>query len=180
METYVALLRGINVSGKNIIRMEDLRPMFERMQFSNVTTFIQSGNVIFSAKAIPESTLNKKIEKALEEELGYNVPVMLRTHASLAAVVSQHPFGNVATEESRKLYVSFLHDTPSVAQQQTVLQLASAQEKFHFIGRELYIAVEKDMLKPLFNNVLIEKKLKMTATTRNWATVNKLVTLSAR
>ncbi|RAJ79997.1 uncharacterized protein (DUF1697 family) [Chitinophaga dinghuensis] len=180
METYVALLRGINVSGKNIIKMEDLRPMFERMQFSNVATFIQSGNVIFSTKATPESTLLKKIEKALEQELGYSVPVMLRTHASLATVVSQHPFGHVATAETRKLYVTFLHETPSAALQETMLQLASAQEKIHFIDRELYIAVEKDMSKPVFTNVLIEKKLKMSATTRNWATVNKLVTLSAR
>ncbi|MBV8253721.1 MAG: DUF1697 domain-containing protein [Chitinophaga sp.] len=180
METYVALLRGINVSGKNIIKMEDLRQIFERMQFSNVQTYIQSGNVIFSAKSTAESALLQKIEKGLEKELGYSVPVMLRTPSSLATVVSQHPFGNVSPEETRKLYVTFLHDTPSEAMQQSMLQLQSDQEKFHFIGRELYIAVEKSMLKPLFTNVLLEKKLKMAATTRNWATVNKLLTLSAR
>ncbi|SHM95758.1 Uncharacterized conserved protein, DUF1697 family [Chitinophaga jiangningensis] len=178
METYIALLRGINVSGQKIIKMELLRGIFEAMGFDAVRTYIQSGNVIFRTKKTREQALLKKIESTLEAELGYRVDVLLRTPAALQAIVQSHPYGSIAAEEDRKLYVVFVHSVPDQRLQQAFLTLETPGESFVFAGREIYISIKKDHPKPVFTNMLLEKKLKSVATTRNWATVNKLLLLS--
>lgn len=179
METYIALLRGINVSGQRIIKMEWLRRQFEAMGFEQVRTYIQSGNIIFLTKKTTEKTLRKKIESTLEQALGYPVDVILRRPKEIEALIGSHPYGEMGAEESRKLYIAFLHEPPAAELQPPFLAMQSPGESFVIAGREVYISIAKDHPKPLFTNMLLEKKLKTVATTRNWATVNKLLQLSA-
>ncbi|WP_143306649.1 DUF1697 domain-containing protein [Chitinophaga vietnamensis] len=172
---YIALLRGINVSGQKIIKMEDLRGMFEALKFKQVKTYIQSGNVIFESPEADEQLLLKKIHARLERDLGYAVNVFLRSTAEMEAVVAHHPYGTIQPSEDRKLYIAFLHEAPSKALQEAFLAFQSEQERFYFHNREVYIASHKEMEKPVFTNMFLEKKLKTVATTRNWATVNKVL-----
>ncbi|MFB6456120.1 DUF1697 domain-containing protein [Chitinophaga sp. Hz27] len=178
MQTYIALLRGINVSGSKIIKMELLREIFESMQLKDVKTYIQSGNVVFKTSVKDEAKLSELVHKGLEKALGYKVEVVFRTPAELKKVIAKHPYGKIAAEETRKLYVAFLPHAPAAEDLEKFIALGSAQEKFHFHERELYIAVDKEMLKPKFSNNILEKKLKSFATTRNWATVNKLLEMA--
>ncbi|MBV7532058.1 DUF1697 domain-containing protein [Chitinophaga sp. sic0106] len=178
METYIALLRGINVSGHKIIKMEVLRAIFESMGFENVRTYIQSGNVIFLSKKTREQTLLKKITGTLEARLGYPVAILLRTPAELQAIVESHPYGPITPDDPRKLYVAFVQDLSDAALHPGFLSLQTPGEDYTISGREIYISIDKNHPKPLFSNVLAEKKLKTISTTRNWATVNKLLRLS--
>ncbi|WP_167020287.1 DUF1697 domain-containing protein [Chitinophaga sp. Cy-1792] len=179
MQTYIALLRGINVSGSKIIKMELLREIFESMQLKDVRTYIQSGNVVFKSAIKDEEKLSELVHKGLEKALGYKVEVVLRTPAELKRLINKHPYGKIAAEETRKLYVAFLPVAPATADLEKFIALQSEQEQFHFHERELYIAIDKAMLKPKFTNNILEKKLKIFATTRNWATVNKLLEMAA-
>jgi uncharacterized protein (DUF1697 family) len=92
-ERHVALLRGINVGGNNVIKMADLRATFANMNFADVVTYIQSGNVVFSAKAADKPKLVEKIERALRERFGYGSRVVVISHEELAAVVARAPAG---------------------------------------------------------------------------------------
>ena len=91
MIRYIAFLRAINVGG-HTVKMENLRHLFESLDFSNVQTFIASGNVVFDAKEKSARSLEKKIEKRLREALGYDVATFIRTDAELAEIADYKPF----------------------------------------------------------------------------------------
>ncbi len=178
MIRYIAFLRGINVSGSKLIKMEDLRAMFEALKLKNVKTYIQSGNVLFDTKEADELALNKKIEKHLHKCLGYELTVVVRTQDQVAKVIKQNPFHPTVPNEEVQLYVSFLPTVPDSKLASALIALKNEYEEFIVKDREVYCLCSK---KPdgtrLFSNTLIEKKLKTPATTRNWATVNKVLTL---
>jgi len=158
--------------------MDALKIMFEELKFKNVKTYIQSGNVLFDVKETDESILIKKIEKHLHKSLGYEVAVIVRTLGQVAQAVAQNPFPKAVIGDDLQLYVSFLPQLPESNQSALLLASESEHEKFVIINREVYCLCSK---KPdgtrLFSNTLVEKKLKLPATTRNWATVNKVLTL---
>ena len=103
---YVAFLRGINVSGQKIIKMENLREMFSSFGFKNVTTYIQSGNVLFETAKTNAQTLTKKIESGLQKALGYDVTVLVRTVDEMVEIVKRNPFKNIKADEEKLLYVT--------------------------------------------------------------------------
>ncbi len=139
MERYVAFLRGMNIGGRRI-KNEELRRHFEEMGFEEVATFRASGNVIFStAKREAETKLAARVEAELDERLGYDVPVFLRSAAELAAIAAHQPFGATAVARSKgKLQVSFLKKKPGVAARKRALALASDADLLAIEGRELY------------------------------------------
>ncbi len=174
MTRYIALLRGINVSGQKLIKMEDLRQMFAAAGFSAVQTYIQSGNVIFEAAESDPATLRPQVEEMLAASLGYKVPTLIRTIPEMNAVIRDFPFAGTDLE-TVKLYVAFLADVPHPEKQSAWIALSNTVEVFHIRDREAYISILKETdQKVLFTNMLLEKKLGVVATTRNWATVNKL------
>lgn len=177
MERYIAMLRGINVSGQKIIKMTDLKAMFEALKFKNVTTYIQSGNVLFETRETEEATLNKKIELHLSKTLGYDVPVFLRTTDEIAAVIEAQPFKPAQIPVTNQPYVTFLHETPGKDAIKLLESFNGDTDLFKVTNREVYAVQYKDKGKPLFTNMFIEKKLKMPATGRNWLTVNKFMEL---
>ncbi|HEX6204503.1 MAG TPA: DUF1697 domain-containing protein [Solirubrobacterales bacterium] len=139
MDRYVAFLRGMNL-GNRRIKNEELRRHFEAMGFEEVATFRASGNVIFSTpRREGEAKLATRVEAELDERLGYDVPVFLRSAEEIAAVAVQEPFDSKAVAKSKgKLQVSFLKKKPSVAARKKVLALASDEDLLAIEGRELY------------------------------------------
>lgn len=176
MMRYVAFLRGINVSGQKLIKMEVLRQYFELPGFKNIVTYIQSGNVLFDSKEVDEAKLLTKIEKQLVKQLGYEVPVVLRSIDEMRAVIGRNPFKDEPADSVRKLYVHFLSGVPEKLLHGSLDRYKSDQEEIKIVGREMYFLAPGFGNTKLTNSV-IEKKLGVTATARNWATVNKVVTL---
>jgi uncharacterized protein (DUF1697 family) len=176
MTTYVALLRGINVSGQKIIKMEDLKKAFESLRYERVTTYIQSGNVVFgSAAAAP--LLRTQIENKLLKVFGYEVVVIVKTVKEIEEVVRRNPFKKVETGRGEKLYISFLEDKPAKAAAESLTAVKNDVDEIRLSGSEVYILCRKGFGKSLFSNTFIEKKLAVSATTRNWDTVQKLLSL---
>jgi uncharacterized protein (DUF1697 family) len=139
MSRYVAFLRGMNLGGRRI-KNEELRRHFEEMGFEEVATFRASGNVVFSAPGPePEAKLAERVEAELDERLGYDVPVFLRSIEEVAAIAEQEPFDAKQVERSKgKLQVSLLKKKPSATAKKKALVLATDQDLLAIEGRELY------------------------------------------
>ncbi len=173
---YVALLRGINVSGQKLIKMEELRKHFELPGFSNIVTYIQSGNVLFDTKETKQELLRKKIEDQLIVKLGYAVPVIVRSIPELGNVIANNPFKEPEGTGKVKLYVSFLSGTPDEERIQQLEAFSYDTEMVKVINQEVYLLSES-YGSTKFPNTFIEKKLGLQSTVRNWNTVNKLTEL---
>jgi len=139
MSRYVAFLRGMNLGGRRI-KNEELRRHFEGMGFEEVATFRASGNVIFSTSGREaESKLAQRVEVELDQRLGYDVPVFLRSIEEVAAIAAQEPFDPKRVEKSKgKLQVSLLAEKPSASAKKKVLALATDEDLLALDGRELY------------------------------------------
>jgi uncharacterized protein (DUF1697 family) len=179
MKTYIAILRGINVSGQKMIKMAELKKMFEDLPFENVRTYIQSGNIIFNAKSQEDQALEKLIHNAIMKTFSFTVPVIILEEKELENVQQHNPFLTGRSEEITKLHVTFLDTTPN---QELVEKL---KEKAQFLPDEwiinknvIYLFCPNGYGKTKLNNSFFESKLKVTATTRNWETVNELVSMS--
>lgn len=178
MTKYLSLLRGINVSGHRLIKMEKLREMFAALGVENVKTYIQSGNVIFDSAESKTDIVNKKVEEYLSETLGYEVVSVLRTASDLERIVKSAPFGEKVNDNNLKLYVVFLKEIPTDDHQAALISLNNDRDRFEIAGKEVYCSIDKRYQKHPFSNNFVEKVLKVAATTRNWRTVNKLLELT--
>ena len=168
---YVAFLRAINVGGHAIIKMADLKKMFEAARLENVQTYIQSGNVIFESEEADETLLARQIERQLEKAAEYRIHVFLRTMQEVQTIAKKAPF-TVKTGEIA--YVTFLHKKPDKISQQALLAFRSEADDFAFKGRDLY-NLRRDREKSVFSGNLVEKILKVPSTTRNLTTITKIV-----
>ncbi len=172
MTRYVAFLRAVNVGGR-VVKMEALKKMFAMRGLKNISTYIQSGNVIFDTEETDKDVLTKKIEARLLKELGYEVIVFLKTVPEIAEVVKKCPFKDFG--EDMALHVSFLSGKPEAEKLKAVEALQSDAEQFRLVATNIYLLVKKGGYgNSTFSNNFFEKKLKVQATTRNWATVNKM------
>ena len=171
---YAALLRGVNVSGQKIIRMEDLKKAFESLKFINVSTYIQSGNVIFETAAVKSDIIGREIETCLLKKFGHQIVVIVRTIPELEEVVRRNPYAKTRLKENEKLHVTFLLEQPTGPNVALLGGLKSPTDEIIPMRKEVYILCRKGYGKTLFSNTVIEKKLGVPATTRNWNTVNKL------
>jgi uncharacterized protein (DUF1697 family) len=169
--TQLALLRGINVGGKNKLPMRALAGMFEETGCENVRTFIQSGNVIFTATSGVSKGLAGIVASRIAEQFGYKVPVILRTAQQLREVVSNNPFPDALDV----LHVMFLADRPSPAKIAALDPNRSAPDRFIVSGREVYLHLPKGVAKTKLSNAWFDSKLSTVSTLRNWRTVTKLL-----
>lgn len=174
MIRFIAFLRAINVGG-HTVKMDHLRKLFEALEFSNVETFIASGNVIFESPAEDAQTLEKQIERHLRQSLGYAVATFLRSPSELAAIASYQPFTASELEaDGTSLYIAFLPDTPASAAQQKLLAFQNEIDAFYIHKREIYWLARKKLTGSTFSGALLEKTIGMPATMRNVTTVKKL------
>ncbi|CAN7552809.1 DUF1697 domain-containing protein [Paenibacillus sp. LjRoot153] len=178
MARYVAMLRGINVSGQKIIKMDRLRQLFESMAFTHVSTYIQSGNVIFNADEVDTAILRDRIVYELKEQLTFDIPVIIRTPAELQEIVQDTPYATVNVDENEQRYVTFLSQAPTTASLAKLEAAQSEVDEYHVKGLTVYLLIRKNYGDSKFSNNFIEKKLGVAATTRNWETVNKLIQLA--
>ena len=174
--TSVALLRAINLGGKNKLPMEDLIEMFVQAGCGNVRTYIQSGNVIFSAAKGASARLPGLIAAQISNRFGFKVPVVLRTAEQMGNVISNNPFLNrgVAEEE---LHVLFLADLPAPPCVQDLDPDRSPPDAFEFRGQEVYLRLPNGVGRTKLTNQYFDSKLRTTSTGRNWRTVTKLFEL---
>jgi len=176
MLKYVALLRGINVGGKKLIKMEDLSRVFAGSGFKNVRTFIQSGNVIFDAAENNPDVLAKKIEKRLHKSLGQEVTVIVRTIAELEDILKRNPFKRIKPGTDVMMFVTFFSAEPNTRPKLPLISFPENLEVFAIRDRAAFILASRKKHGWFgFPNNFIEKQLGVPATTRNWTTVRKII-----
>jgi uncharacterized protein (DUF1697 family) len=172
--TYIALLRGINVGGHKIIKMEQLRKEFEGLGFLNVATYVQSGNVVFGAPKETADDLPSKIEEMLLRRFNMSVPVIVRTAEEVDDVLRNNPFLKERGIDVGKLHVTFLSLTPQKAAMKGLDAIAAGPDRFHCRGQEIYLHCPNGFGGTKLSINALEGVLAVGATTRNWNTVNKL------
>lgn len=175
---YVAFLRGINVGGHKIIKMEDLSKILESLGFKNVKTYIQSGNVLFDTSEKATNSLEKKIKAELNDKLGYEVEILLQTMVQIQGIVKQKPFKNVRLSGDVKTYVTFLSSNPPKKLKFPITSKNKDVEVFSIIDNVAFCLSHKIKGKFGFPNIFIEKEFKVPATTRNWTTIEKIAALN--
>ncbi len=174
MSRYVAFLRAINVGGRTV-KMDRLRSLFEELQFSEVETFIASGNVIFTAASRSPKALEDRIGRFLADRLGYEVPVFLRTRTELARVARLRPFRDAALgAKGAEIFVGFLAAAPGAVARGRVSGLRSERDAFSVRGREVYWLRCVRSMRMLGNMARLEKALGVPVTFRNMTTIAKL------
>ncbi len=179
MPTYVSLLRGINVSGRNRIAMADLRALYEAHGHHDVTTYVQSGNVISRSSARTSVAVARAMRRAIADDFGLDVTVLVRTPAELYRLLEGNPFlghGNDVT----KLHVTFLAEPAAATRVKALDGDAFAPDRFAVHGREVYVHCPGGYGRTRIDNTFFERKLGVAATTRNWKTVTQLAELSRR
>jgi uncharacterized protein (DUF1697 family) len=174
MPVYIAMLRGINVSGQKLIKMDRLRTSFEALGFSDVKTYVQSGNVIFKTAKVSETSLINKIAKKILDDFGHSVSVLVRTPAELGEVLKQNPLLKQPGVDEARLYVTFLSAPAPETAEDSLKPLAAKSDRFAVLTREIYFFCPEGYGNTKFSNNAIEKKLSTQATTRNWRSVNAL------
>ncbi len=180
MNTYVAILRGINVGGKRMIKMDALKQLFASLGFQNVQTYIQSGNVFFQCKKINEQKLAVAIAKEIENVFAFDVSTIVKNIDELKQTVANNPF----TEDKKKLvehfHVTFLATTPEKANVDSITKLTFGDDAFAIIDKAVYLYCPNSYSNSKLTNGFFENKLKVIATTRNWKTCNELVNIAEK
>lgn len=178
LQIYIALIRGINVGGHAIIKMADLKKLFEALGFENVSTYIQSGNVLFSAKKTDEEKLARQIEKKLKASMGKDIKVFILTNKDLKEASANNPFDPALHEKERRCQLMFLSSKPDASRIKELMKLKGDEYKFQINENVLYYAYlkEYDGKRRMID---FEKVLGVSGTSRTWKVVDKLIELSA-
>ncbi len=175
MAVFITLLRGINVSGQRKIKMEDLRKLYESLNFEQVQTYIQSGNVIFKAFAIDSNEIVYKIKDKINQKFGYEVTVVIRTRDEIEKIVKNNPYSD---KDLSKVHVTFLINAHNDYSIEELLKVKVEQEEFQIMGNEIYLFLPHGSGRTKLTNNFFEKKLGVKATTRNWNTTTKILNIS--
>lgn len=178
MKTYISILRGINVSGHKIIKMDALRNLYENMGFSNVTTYVQSGNVIFSGQDIGIRVLEKQIYQQIEKEFGFQVPVILLSIEMLKHIIDNNPFVEDNNKDKSFFHVTFLSSIPEKYDSNIIKDKKQDDEDIAFSNYAVYLYCPNGYGRTKLTNNFIESKLKVGATTRNWKTTQELLKIA--
>ena len=178
MNIYIALLRGINVSGQKKIKMTELKSLMETDGFVDVQTYIQSGNIVFKSFSNKLDMISSKLEKLINSNYGFHVPILILTPQQLLLARNNNVYLNDETKEKSKLAFTFLYSTPT---QENIAKLMSydfPEEDIKLIDNMVYLHLINGAGRAKLNNNFIENKLKVTASSRNYNTVLKLIEMS--
>ena len=175
MFRFIAFLRAINVGGGRTVKMQSLRQVFESLGFSNVATFIASGNVVFETTTKEAKTLERKIERTLKEALGYEVRTFVRGEAELVKIATYRPFTQSKFDETWHSNIIFLADNLNEKLKQDVNALGTNTDAFEVHGREIYWWRRRKQNGALFSTVPLEKILGPAFTVRGANTIKRIV-----
>ncbi len=178
MATYISMIRGINVVGAKIVKMEALRKMYEGLGFKNVRTYIQSGNVIFQTIKKKEKELEALIAKEVLKKFGYEVKVMVMTAEHLNKIINGNTLARDKTKETIYLHVTFLATAPGDHNLQDILDKKQPGEEIIITNHAVYLYCPLGYGNTKLGNNFLESKLKTTATTRNWRSTNEILKLA--
>lgn len=178
MNTYISILRGINVSGKKLIKMDALRSLFEANGFHEVESYVQSGNVIFKSKVEDYIQLEQKIEVAIESHFGFYVPVIVMSIHQLKQIIDNNPFTQDPKKDPAFLHVTFLSSIPESIDQAVFQNKLQGDESISFHLDTVYLFCPSGYGKTKLNNNFIEAKLKISATTRNWKSCKEILKIT--
>ena len=176
MNKRIAILRGINVGGKRKILMADLKSMCEKLELKNVKTYIQSGNLIFNSDR-QNSDLENDLEKAILENFGFEVPVIVRTEKELESAINNNPFFD-KDSDIKQLHLTFLKEKPCQENVDKIITYNYEPDEFKIKDKDTFIFCSGKYHQSKLTNNFFEKQLMVGATTRNWKTVMKLLELS--
>ncbi len=186
MQTFISILRGINVSGQKKILMADLKALYEKLKFKDIITYIQSGNVVFKSDGNLSDPvaigleLAEKIENAIYKKYNFQVPVIIRSKEELNKIISSNPFLKEKDVDAKKLYVTFLSQMSNKADVENMEGIDYSPDTFIIKGKEIYLHIPVSYGETKLSNNFFEKKLKVKATTRNWNTVNTLSEMTSQ
>lgn len=181
MTTYIGLLRGINVGGKNVIKMAELKRVFEAIGLHEVQTYIQSGNVLFKSNEKEES-LQKKLEREIKKSFGFSVTVVLRTASELKRIIENCPFSEeevseaASSSEAESQYMALLTHAPSQEKIEHLNAFRTKNDEYRIIGRDIFLLFHHSIRDSKLANNLYQ--LNVPVTVRNWKTINKLAELA--
>jgi uncharacterized protein (DUF1697 family) len=167
MTTYISILRGINVSGQKLIKMDALQKLYENLGFNNVKTYLQSGNVIFTNKGEEPNKLGQKISAEIKKDFGFEVPVIILTVDKLKQIIEHSPFIKDTNEDQSFLFVTFLFSKPYQFDVKTIEDKKQNEEEIIFLDNTVYLYCPSGYGRTKLTNNFLEAKLKVEATTRN-------------
>jgi uncharacterized protein (DUF1697 family) len=175
---FVALLRAVNLAGRNAVSMAALRSIAEEAGFQSVKTLLQSGNLVFRAPETSPPELETTLERRLKAGLGLTTDIMVRSGPELHAIVAANPFPDAARDDPGHLVVNFLKQSPPEEAVQALREANKGPEIIHARGRELYIVYPEGIGRSKLTGALMDSKLKTRGTGRNWNTVLKLADMA--
>jgi len=179
MTTHIALLRAINVAGRNRVSMAELRDLLAELGFANVQSLLQSGNLVFDGRAGTPARLESLLEQAAKDRLQLETAFFVRTAKEWAEIVAGNPFPDEAKLDPAHLVVLLLKGAPDRGHLTALEQAIVGREVIRAGGRQLYIVYPDGIGRSKLTNALIEQKLGTQGTARNWNTVLKLASLVA-
>jgi uncharacterized protein (DUF1697 family) len=179
MKTYVALLRGINVSGQKKILMADLVVQLTELGWEGVHTYIQSGNIVFQSAENHPLHLAQQTQQKLEEKYGFDVPALVLESWELSEIISNNPFYKDPETVKDRLYVTFLFDTPRAELAEKLQETERMNEHFILDDKIIFLYYPDGYGRAVMNNNAFEKALQVEATSRNWKTVSKLYEMTS-
>ncbi|MFA6199944.1 MAG: DUF1697 domain-containing protein [Bacteroidales bacterium] len=180
MKTYISILRGINVSGHKLIKMDALRNLYENMGFVNAITYVQSGNVIFKGEDIEINSLEKKISQQIEKEFGFQVPVIVLSIKKLKHIIDNNPFAEDKNKDKSFFHITFLSSIPEKYDTNIIKDKKQDEEEIAFSDYAVYLYCPNGYGRTKLTNNFIESKLKVGATTRNWKTTLELLKIAEK
>lgn len=177
MPAFVALLRAVNLGPHNKIGMADLKRLAEGCGFSAVRTLLQSGNLLFEAKSQTSGKLEKLLEGALADAIGLKTPIVVRSAADWRGVLDENPFGKEAKADPSHLVVMPLKAKPETGAVDALVSAIVGRERVELVGQQLYLVYPDGIGHSKLTSSLIEKKLGVSGTGRNWNTAQKIAAL---
>ncbi len=178
MITYISLLRGINVSGQKLIKMDKLRLMYENMGFKNVRTYLQSGNVIFRCPETDAAGLGRNISKQINTIFGYHVPVHVLHYEDLKKIIEKNSFIKDTSKDPSFLHITFPFGVVKSNKEAEIINAKSESEDFFITGQAIYLYCPDGYGKTILSNNFFEKILGVICTTRKWKSVIELLKIA--
>lgn len=180
MTVIISMLRGVNLGGRKILKMNALRALYESLKFEDVATFIQSGNVVFRTKERDLNKVAKRIGNGIEKSFAFRPEVVLRTAEEMRGVIARNPFAGRKDVQPSKLLVWFLATAPDAEARKKLETVKKQQEELHLHERELYIYFPDGQGRSKLSLPAVDRALKILGTGRNWNSVMKLMEMAEK
>jgi uncharacterized protein (DUF1697 family) len=178
MPVYIALLRGINVGAHKRMKMEKLRSSCEALGFCEVATYIQSGNLVFKGTKASPASVSKKLEQRISVDFGFEADVITRTSDELGKIIRSNPLLKEPDMDESKFHVVFLSDTPAAESIKKLESIILAPDRVRVRGQEIYFYFPNGVSGSSLWKHNLDRVLSVSATMRNWNTVNKLLEMA--